>query len=299
MADRPGPGEMPPATDPSGRPLPPQATMGLLNYITATSLDEDYAHVSARRAAEGGADGDPDGQHGAGRGRPGPIGWLVLGLFGLLIVTAAVQTARTETVRESSRQSLVSQIQEGRDELAEARAEAGRLRAEVDDVRRSYLSTTEQGRNLATQLRRLGAAGGTTPVTGPGVTIVADDAPEAGPKQQVLDTDLQILVNGLWSAGAEAIAINGQRLSNLSAIRTAGEAVTVNFRSLSRPYTITAIGDPDQLPARFAESAGGTWWFNLKSLYDIRFSMTTEDSVTLPAVPMPRLRHAERLNGDR
>ena len=44
----------------------------------------------------------------------------------------------------------------------------------------------------------------------------------------MLDPDLQKLVNGLWAAGAEAISINGQRLTNLSAIREAGEAITVN-----------------------------------------------------------------------
>ncbi len=114
-----------------------------------------------------------------------------------------------------------------------------------------------------------------------------------------MDRDLQILVNGLWSAGAEAISINGQRLTALSAIREASEAITVNFRSLTRPYTVTAIGDPDQLAARFVESDGGTWWFNLKSLYDMRFDLTSKDSVTLPAVEAPQLRNIEPMKGNR
>ena len=68
----------------------------------------------------------------------------------------------------------------------------------------------------------------------------------------MLDIDLQILVNGLWESGAEAISINGHRLSNLTAIRGAGDAITVDYRSLTRPYQIEAIGDPRTLPASFA-----------------------------------------------
>ena len=261
--------------------------MGLLNYLTATSLDEDYAHVSARRAqgAEGG--GTPDRPR-----RMGLLGWFVLGVFGLLLMTAAVQTSREEPVRRSSMDSLVAQVNEGRAELAAVREEADRLRTEVEDTRSLYLSASDQGRALADQLERLGVASGTVPVSGPGLEIVVDDGASGAPKSAVLDTDLQILVNGLWAAGAEAVAINGQRLSNLSAIRTGGDAVTVNFRSLSPPYTVNAIGDPDELAARFAETEGASWWFNLKSLYDMQFSTTSKDDVTLPAVELPRLRHA-------
>ena len=42
--------------------------------------------------------------------------------------------------------------------------------------------------------------------------------------------DLQIVVNGLWDAGAEAISVNGQRLTSKSAIRFAGQAILVNYR---------------------------------------------------------------------
>lgn len=53
-------------------------------------------------------------------------------------------------------------------------------------------------------------------------------------RDRVLDMDLQILTDGLWQAGAEAISVNGHRLSALTAIRGAGEAITVDNRSLTR-----------------------------------------------------------------
>jgi uncharacterized protein YlxW (UPF0749 family) len=60
---------------------------------------------------------------------------------------------------------------------------------------------------------------------------------------------------------------------------------------------VQAVGDPDALPARFVESAGGTWWLNLESVYQLRFEMTSEDALTLPAVPTPLLRHVRSERG--
>ncbi len=279
--------------DARGRPLPPQATMGLLNYLTATSLDEDYRHVSSRepvRAAHVRESGRRTRRH---------LGTLVvLALFGGLVVTAGVQTSRSAPVREQSQEQLVTRAQQQREDLDDARSRLESLRTGVDDAQATLLSASTTGRTVQGRLERLGVAAGFEPVTGPGVRIVVDDARNAlTDRQKVYDTDLQILANGLWSAGAEAVAINGQRLTALSAIREAGSAVNVNFRPLSRPYTVTAIGDPEQLPARFLDSDGGTWWLNLKAVYGHQFQMTSEDTLTLPAASAPLLRHARPLTG--
>lgn len=297
MADRPPREPAVPERDSDGRVLPPQASMGLLNYITAHSLDEDYAHVAEKRAAAGAAgDGDGDGGPAGGRRRHLPVASVVaLVVFGLLVTTAGVRTARSEPARESSRQSLVEEAQERRDELEAARRQVQELRRGVTRAQAAALAASEAGRALTTQLEGLEVMSGAVAVNGPGVRIVVDDNPDPGTdRQAVLDKDLQILVNGLWSAGAEAVSINGQRVSNLTSIRVAGEAITVNLRSLSRPYTINAVGNPDQLPARFVESAAGSWWLNLKSVYGLQFTMTREESLTVPAAPPLTLRHARR-----
>jgi uncharacterized protein YlxW (UPF0749 family) len=264
--------------------------MGLLNYITAHSLDEDYAHVSARRPAE----------PGSGKRRVHLPTLVILALFGVLVTTAAIQTARSEPVRRSSQESLVAQVQDRRAELAETRAAVTRLRAEVDQAQDAALEASRAGPALRQRLRTLAAATGVEAATGPGVLITVDDSPDAASDRQiVLDTDLQILVNGLWASGAEAVAVNGQRLTTLSAIRVAGDAITVNLRSLTRPYVVTALGDRDQLAARLLESEAGTWWLNLRSVYDLQFEMTTEESLTVPAAPNIDLRHARPPGGSR
>src|SRR5207302_160556 len=62
----------------------------------------------------------------------------------------------------------------------------------------------------------------------------------------VLDRDLQDVANELWHDGAEAIAINGQRLTATTTIRAAGGAILVDFRPVTAPYQVSAIG-PDDL----------------------------------------------------
>ena len=78
-------------------------------------------------------------------------------------------------------------------------------------------------------------------------TVHLQPAGDGGPDlARVLDTDIQLVVNGLFASGAEAVAVNGQRITVLSPIRSAGEAVLVGFRPLTPPYTVTAVG-PDEL----------------------------------------------------
>ena len=267
----------------------PAAAGGLLEQLTRSSLDEDYRAVAARRTS-------PPSVEEPSRGRRRGVAMVaVLACFGLLLATAALHTAQTAAERDSSRQSLVAQAAAHRADVAEARAELAGLRTSVQRLQLEFLRTGEAGSAQQLAVRRLGVSAGVEPVSGPGVRVVVDDAPAAATEREVvLDEDLQRLVNGLWVAGAEAVAINGQRLTSLTAIREAGSAITVNFTSLRRPYVVEAVGDPQQLPARFIESAGGAWWLNLRSVYGLEFSVVSSESLSLPAVQLPRLRHATR-----
>jgi uncharacterized protein YlxW (UPF0749 family) len=257
--------------------------MGLLDYVTAHSLDEDYAYASARR---------PPGRTVPSRRRSSV---LVLVAFGLLLATAAAQTARTAPERSQSRESLVAQVVDQRDDLRQARRDVAETRAEVAAARAASLSASLDLADVRNEVARLAPVAGTVPVTGPGVRIVVDDNPDAVDEQgQVSDKDLQRLVNGLWVAGAEAVAVNARRITSLTAIRQAGEAITVNFKSVRRPYVVLAVGNPDTLPARFVDSAGGSYWLDVEAVFGLRFDMATQQSVTLPAVPTPSLRYVNQ-----
>ncbi len=263
--------------------LPPHVTMGLLDRLTATALDEDYAHVSRRREETG----EPT------KGRPGRAALAVLAVFGVLVATAAVQTARTADETASSRSSLVEQANEHKAELADRVAALRTLRRQITTLQTQELTNSREGTALDQRLERLGVQSGASAARGPGIQIVVDDARGASSfKQQVQAPDLQKLVNGLWQVGAEAIAINGQRLSSLSSIRDAGSAITVNYVSLRHPYTISAIGDPKTMGARVLDTAGGQTLLTLQSAFGLQFDVNTKDSMLLPAAKRVSLRTA-------
>jgi|GEM_PF-6956059 len=102
------------------------------------------------------------------------------------------------------------------------------------------------------------AMAGLTSIEGPGVVISLHDSPKstnAAPSVQteyvVHDGDIRDIVNELWSAGAKAISVNGERIVANSSIRCIGRDIMVNFVRVSHPYVIQAVGDPRALAAHF------------------------------------------------
>src|SRR5688572_29154809 len=139
--------------------------MGLLNYLTATSLDEDYAHVSDRRAATEAGEGSQTG----GSRRTGIAGLVILAVFGILVATAAVQTSRTADDARAGHDELVKQVQARKQTLADQRGRAQELLRETQTLQTAFLRATAQGRSLQSRLARLGLVTGAAPATGPGV----------------------------------------------------------------------------------------------------------------------------------
>lgn len=253
--------------------------MDLLNQIARSPYDPDYAVVAAR--------GDSPLR------RPWMLA-LVAVLVGGLFALAVVQTTRRAPALAGERSDLIARIQAaaaGQDRL---QAEAATLTDDIGTLRPVVAGEDASVRAQQASIEVLEPASGAVPVRGPGLTIVVDDAVTGSDQRanRVYDLDLQILVNGLWQAGAEAIAINDHRLSALTAIRGAGEAITVDFRSLTRPYRIDAIGDARTLQARFAESTGGVWWNQLAQNQGLGYEVRGVDELTLPADPGLRLRYA-------
>ena len=124
--------------------------------------------------------------------------------------------------------------------------------------------------------------------------MTVDDQPQGDPDGRVRATDLRILVNGLWQAGAEAIAINGRRLTSLSAIVNSGIAIQVNEGPLSPPYVVQAVGGPN-LDADFVETQSGLTFIALAEQFGFVVERDTVSSLLLPAAPpsMQRLLYAE------
>ncbi len=264
------------ATRPASGPVD-RVNVPLLTLITQQSLDEDYLHVAERRAAAGSA---------APRRRSLGTATVVIAAFGLLVTIAAVQNSEQAGVASESRSSLITNIKDRKadvaalqDRIVDLRELDVSLQDNLDDV--SAAAQTAQAR-----AQRLAAATGFAPVTGPGVRITVDD----GDRVAVRDRDLRPLVDGLWNAGAEAIAINGQRLTARSPIRNSGAAIHVNFRPLSPPYVILAIGDRASLQANLMETTSGLTFRDTAANYGFPWTMDNEDRLSLPGAPQRLLR---------
>ncbi|GAA4603157.1 DUF881 domain-containing protein [Actinoallomurus liliacearum] len=264
----------------------PDASMSLLaDLLAGKDLDPGYEAAAARRAATG-----------VRRGRAGRWARLLAGtlIIGLLGAVAVVQVRRGEPVAQRQRRALLGQIRQRTAEDDGLQRQADRLRRQTDGLRRAGLARSDAGRTARQEMDGLAAAAAVGPVHGAGLTVVLDDSHTRGDPQdgRVSDQDMQRLVNALWAAGATAVAVNGQRMAATTAIRFAGDAILVDYRPLSRPYTVTALGDPGGLERSFSGSVAARSFRTLKAAFGIRFDIRQEDSVRLPAAPAPTLRYA-------
>lgn len=272
--------------------------MSLITNVMDHSLDDGYAEAAARKRARGEGGGMPKTL----RARLGLAGGLVLAA--LVVTVGAAQARVTAPVVAKERQELIDRIDRETASADKLETSVDKLRDDVSARQRAALK--ESGGSGQADL--VGVLSGATAVHGPGVKLVVNDAKEASsggdgsnPREtsgfsdtgRVRDHDMQRVVNGLWASGAEAISINGQRLTALSAIRAAGDAILVDNRPLVPPYTVLAVGDGERLGSRFQDSPDGLYLHALEQNFDIRATISTESDVRLPAAPSVIVRTAE------
>jgi uncharacterized protein YlxW (UPF0749 family) len=263
-----------------------------LTEMFRNPLDAGYAEAARRRAERG-----PDSLRRRLAGRTGR--GIVLVATGFLLMIAYHQTIATRPESSRVRAGLLADVRGRQHETDVLQQQADRLR---DDVSRQRDAALAAAGTDASALNRLELATGTGKVRGPGTVVrLVDAAPPVDPVTGkptgknlgvVLDRDLQKVTNELWHDGAEAIAINGERLSATSTIRTAGSTILVDFRPISSPYLVTAIG-PEDLDRRFSDSRTGQLFRAIASQYGMQVSVDRKGDLTLPAAPDPQLHYAQ------
>ncbi|MYR47003.1 DUF881 domain-containing protein [Streptomyces sp. SID5910] len=291
--------QQPPVRSTSTRPARPDASMSLLTNVMDHSLDDGYAEAAARKKAEG-AGGMPRTL----RAKLALAAGLVLAA--LVVTVGAAQARVAAPVVAKEREELIDRI-EGETSAADKLEEnVDALRDEVSARQREALDKSGDG----DRADLMGVLSGAVEVHGPGVKLVVDDAKDVGSGSdgqprgtsgfsdtgRVRDRDMQRVVNGLWESGAEAVSVNGQRLTALSAIRAAGDAILVDNRPLVPPYTVLAVGDGKQLSSRFQDSADGLYLNALQEGYGIRTAISTQDELRLPAAPSVIVRTAQPIS---
>jgi uncharacterized protein YlxW (UPF0749 family) len=224
----------------------------------------------------------------ARRARPA----LVLGfvLLGFLAVVAARSQPADPDARLPRQFRLVGLIHRQEAQAGDLRVEADRLRDRLAAIRRDAATRHAGSADAEHQLGRIGESNGLVALAGPGVKVTLDDSslrqsPTGNLNDLVIHSqDVQAVVNGLWRAGAEAVAINGQRLVSTSAVLCVGNTLLLNGTVHSPPYVITALGakegqfEDDDLVRRLHDDA---------DVFGLRFSVSKESDVRLPAFTGP------------
>ena len=258
--------------------------LNLIDQITSTAVASDYADAGG-------------GQPAGSRRQRVLVAAVALGLAGFVLALGLSARVLNDPVVNEQRSALIDRIVAADDRNEALIAEVDAARQELVQAREDNLRVTLDGALLATQIEVLELVTGYAPVEGPGAVVTLTDAPvkegeEGTDVEKVLDSDVQRAVNGLWSVGAEAIAVNGQRLTAQSAIRSAAGAILVNYRPLKPPYRVEAIGPPD-LADRFAATPDARELASVSTQFGIGLETSSVDRLSLRSATSPLPSDAE------
>ena len=224
-------------------------------------------------------------------------GWRLLtpavfAAAGLLFVTSAVVAKGTD-LRTGDRTSVTDVIAREQQSVTRLGEQAEALRVEID---RMSANVARSDKRLAEARKVIDAAApvaGMRPVTGPGVTVLLDDAPAPPPGESmpqglnvdsyvVHQQDVQAVVNALWAGGAESMMLMDQRVISTSAVRCVGSLLILQGRTYPPPYKITAIGDQQQLLAALAASPAVRNYRDYVPLIGLGYQERVEAKITIP-----------------
>ncbi len=234
-------------------------------------------------------------------GRIWPAKWSIYGwtivatLLGLTLGMYLASSWETEASKpiirpEGSRQQVAETIQRLESEQADLKKTISQLRDQIAEQQTQQAKAKTTLAEISKELEMQKVNAGMTALKGPGLQVIVDDSSgktiPAGDDPAlyiVHEYHLRDVLNALWQSGAEAVAINGERVVGTTSIYCVGSTIMVNSTRLSPPYEIVAIGD----------AAAMEDWLNnpsvLKELktrvkvYGLQFKTARKQELTVPA----------------
>ena len=217
---------------------------------------------------------------------------MVFVVAGLLFVTSGL-TARGLDLRASSVTDLDTVVRQQRERTDDLQGQVASLNRQVDRLGTS-VDDAEVGR-LQRQVDALRQPAGFDRVRGPALTVVLSDAPKAEAQRAVASgdvtadqlvvhqQDIQAVVNALWTGGAEAMTLQGQRVISTTGIKCVGNTVVLHGVPYAPPYRITAIGDPSALQRALDASDYVTGYKTYVDTFGLGYAVSGPREVTMPA----------------
>lgn len=211
-------------------------------------------------------------------------------LAGVLVVGA--QTEPAETGERLARRVELAEL------IAAEQQRAQQLERQVEELAEqvnAHEASAAQGANELDDLRdevaEMAVPAGLAPVRGPGAVVTLDDSLSdwdgtGDPNDFIIhEEDLRAVVNALWAGGAEAMAINGQRVLSTSAIVCVGTTLRLNGAYYTPPYDIAVIGEPDELIEELQRDAAVGRFMSAVEDFDLGFDIETEETLQVPGQP--------------
>lgn len=216
---------------------------------------------------------------------------LALVACGILLISSGQTVGNV--FRGTGISDMTDLVRAEQDRAEELGAEVSQLTAQIDEL------TAEGTENKALDTDRLESlrfAAGLTPVVGPGITVTLDDAPipDEDAREFGLDDylvhqqDLEGVINALWAGGAEAMMVEDQRIISTSSVQCIGPVLHLQQRVYAPPYTVTAIGNPDELLASLEESPEVARYRQYVDLIGLGYDTDVETEILMPAYDGPR-----------
>lgn len=211
---------------------------------------------------------------------------LALGAVGVLAgLLFATNAGLFASATERQPQNLRDLVRAENEQLQEVSSDVTELRGEVE-----ALLTEQSEANPETSARpEVTVAAGRTAVEGPGVTVRLWDAPSSveppsdfGADDLVVhQQDIEAVINGLRAGGAEAVAVQGHRVTSTTSIRCVGNVLLVDGATYSPPYEVTAIGDPERLSAAVLASSSVQVYLQYVEAVGLGWSLEESEQVQI------------------
>lgn len=221
-------------------------------------------------------------------------------LLGLALVVRWQDVGAPPAEAKGARERAVQAVDQLEREQEQLKAQVAALRDELASAQRQAAQDTELLTRLSTDLERERITAGLVALRGPGVVVQLDDSAKAPPATGgsaddyiIHEFDLRDVANLLWAGGAEAVAINSERVVSTTSIYCVGTTIMVNETRLSPPYDIKAIGDRASLQALLEDPANLALLRQRAKAYGVQFKVSWANQVDIPAFSGTfSLRHA-------
>jgi uncharacterized protein YlxW (UPF0749 family) len=157
----------------------------------------------------------------------------------------------------------------------------------------SNSSARTQIENTKQKIEQLAPIAGFTAMSGPGLTVVLNDAPQVDlsiPENERPDVndllihqeDVQSVVNALWAGGAQGVSLMGKRVISTSAVKCVGNTLLLHGKVYSPPFKIQAVGDVAKLTNSLRTDPNVTILQDYVDLYGLVYDVQRSQLIELP-----------------